>query len=86
MKLLILVNKAINCSYADDGCGQFSLTRGYWDYCLFKFQPQDEFVSKTWEEKTDIIMERVIATEYDDDYIDMDYSLEDADNSTTMSK
>ena len=43
----------------------------------------------TWEEKTDIIMERVMTsdTEYNDDYMDMDYSLEDTKNVTdTMSK
>ena len=41
-------------------CGQFSMTRGYWDYCLYQDSSNLDYVSKSWEEKMDIIMERVI--------------------------
>ena len=44
-----------------DKCGEWSLTSGYWDYCIYQDSAKPEYVSKTWEEKTDEIMTKVIA-------------------------
>ena len=43
-----------------DNCGEFSVTTGYWDYCLYKDSSNLDYVSKNWEEKVEIIMERVM--------------------------
>ena len=43
-----------------DNCGHFSVSRGYWDYCLYKESSNLDYVSKDWEEKVNIIMERVM--------------------------
>ena len=44
-----------------DKCGEWSLTSGYWDYCIYQDSAKPEYVSKTWEEKTDEIMTKVTA-------------------------
>ena len=44
-----------------DKCGEWSLTSGYWDYCIYQDSAKPEYVSKTWEEKTDEIMTKVNA-------------------------
>ena len=44
-----------------DKCGEWSLTSGYWDYCIYQDSAKPEYLSKTWEEKTDEIMTKVIA-------------------------
>ena len=47
------------CFSKADNCGDFSETRGYWDYCLYKDSSNQGYVSKSWKEKLNIIMERV---------------------------
>ena len=46
--------------FTADNCGHYSLTRGYWDYCLYKKNSQPDYLSKSWEEKTGIIMKQVV--------------------------
>jgi len=48
------------CNTADH-CGEWSLTNGYWDYCLYLDTSKPDYVAKTWEEKTDEIMAQVLA-------------------------
>ena len=43
-----------------DNCGHFSVSRGHWDYCLYKESSNLDYVSKDWKEKVEIIMERVM--------------------------
>ena len=44
-------------------CGQFSETRGYWDYCLFKEKARPKYASLNWEEKTDLLWDKVLTSE-----------------------
>merc|ERR1719414_2192903 len=48
------------CNTADK-CGEWSLTSGYWDYCLYKDSSKPDYLAMTWEEKTNEIMEQVLA-------------------------
>ena len=42
-----------------NNCGEFSVTRGYWDYCLYKDDVPNDYLASSWEEKVDSLMERV---------------------------
>ena len=42
-------------------CGEYSLTEGYWDYCLYLDSAIPEYSELSWEEKTNKIMEQVMA-------------------------
>ena len=42
-----------------NNCGEFSVTRGYWDYCLYKDDVQNDYLASSWEEKVESLMERV---------------------------
>ena len=35
------------------------MTRGYWDYCLYKDDVPNDYLASSWEEKVDSLMERV---------------------------
>jgi len=48
------------CNTADK-CGEWSLTSGYWDYCLYKDSSKPDYLAMTWQEKTNEIMEQVLA-------------------------
>ena len=55
--------KIITVLFTADECGQYSLTRGYYDYCLYLDSARPDFLGMTWEEKTSTIMEQVTAEE-----------------------
>ena len=44
-----------------DKCGEYSLTAGYWDYCLYKDISKPDYLAMGWEEKTNEVMENVVA-------------------------
>ena len=39
------------------------MTRGYWDYCLFKEKSKPDYASLNWEEKTDFLWDKVLSSE-----------------------
>ena len=47
--------------FVADKCGEYSLTTGYWDYCLYKDSSKPDYLAMGWEEKTNEIMEKVMA-------------------------
>ena len=44
-----------------DKCGEYSLTTGYWDYCLYKDSSKPDYLAMGWEEKTNEVMKKVMA-------------------------
>ena len=55
------------CCLADE-CGNYSLTRGYYDYCLYLESSIPDDLARDWEEKTDSIMEQVMAEPSEGNY------------------
>ena len=47
-------------SFTDGECGQYSLTLGYWDFCLYLDSAIPEYSELSWEEKTNKIMKDVM--------------------------
>ena len=47
--------------FVADKCGEYSLTTGYWDYCLYKDSSKPDYLAMGWEEKTNEIMGKVMA-------------------------
>ena len=47
-------------SFTDGECGQYSLTHGYWDFCLYLDSAIPEYSELSWEEKTNKIMNDVM--------------------------
>ena len=41
-------------------CGQYSLTLGYWDFCLYLDSAIPEYSELSWKEKTNKIMADVL--------------------------
>ena len=52
--------KYMSLSVADE-CGEYSLSRGYYDYCLYLDSSKPEYLALSWKEKTDLIMDQVMA-------------------------
>ena len=48
-------------SFTDGECGQYSLTLGYWDFCLYLDSAIPEYSELSWNEKTNKIMNDVMA-------------------------
>ena len=42
-----------------DECGEYSTTRGYWDYCLYKDISKPDYLGLNWEEKTNMIINKL---------------------------
>ena len=47
-------------SFTDGECGQYSLTLGYWDFCLYLDRAIPEYSELSWKEKTNKIMKDVM--------------------------
>ena len=55
-----------------DKCGEYSLTTGYWDYCLYKDSSKPDYLAMGWEEKTNEVMEKVMAEPSPGNFLDFD--------------
>ena len=62
-KIFEIVSHLSKHSLIADSCGQFSETRGYWDYCLFQEKAKPDYASLNWEEKTDLLWDKVLSSE-----------------------
>ena len=43
-----------------DECGEYSLTRGYYDYCLYLDSSKPDWLAQSWKQKTGVIMNEVL--------------------------
>ncbi len=48
------------CNTVGD-CGSYNFLRGHWDYCLYKASSKQSFEELTWQEKEDIIWNKLRA-------------------------
>ena len=51
--------------YIADECGEYSLTRGYYDYCLYLDSSKPDWLAQSWNQKMGAIMEEVLTERSD---------------------
>ena len=58
------IHKNMFLSIADE-CGEYSLTRGYYDYCLYLDSSKPDWLAQSWNQKMGAIMEEVLTERSD---------------------